>query len=37
MQEALFPDGYFVYYQDNASPYKTMDGNKNILFSSIFM
>jgi len=37
MQEALFPEGYFVYYQDNASPHKTMDGNKNTLFSSIFM
>jgi len=22
MQEALFPDGYFVYYQDNAGPHK---------------
>jgi len=37
MQKTLFTDGYFVYYQDNASPHKTMDGNKNTLFSSIFM
>jgi len=42
MQKALFPDGYFVYYQDNTSPHKSkknkaMDGNKNSLFSSIFI
>jgi len=39
MQKALFPDCYFVYYQDNAYPQKNkaMDGIKITIFSCHIM